>query len=95
MTILEQLRKDPRISEVWSEAGTGDGFWANLKTGWACDGVHALHEWTRADLRAAAKRIEPCSCPDCKATWEGVPGVFQTNLTGSGTYEKREKNPKE
>lgn len=63
-----KLRKE-HIHEQWSEAGSGDGYWISLKTGWKWAGdplgaVHCIHE----DTKTAAMRedVMPCDCDDCR-----------------------------
>lgn len=67
MTVLDRIRKDPRVQEVTNEGD--DGYWVYLKDGFR-DGLsdtHAVHEWSLKDLRGAFKFVEPCDCSDCKA----------------------------
>ncbi len=54
---LDQLRKDPRIEEVWKEDdgsafGTAYAYWATLTDGWinSLDECHSLHEPTVKQL---------------------------------------------
>lgn len=65
MSIIEQIKADPRVESVWDEGE--DGWWAILKEGWQWDGVHGLHERSpRALLKVLRHAVRPCSCEDCR-----------------------------
>jgi hypothetical protein len=70
---LDKLNADPRVEDAWSEAGTGDGYWVMLKTGFAdllhdpCQPTHTIHEWTIKRLLERMRDVRPCTCKDCVA----------------------------
>ena len=66
MKIIDKIKADPRVSEVWNEGE--DGWWVGLKTGFICthSETHAVHEWTLTKLWESFKSVEPCDCKDCK-----------------------------
>lgn len=73
MKLIEQIRKDPRVESVWDESGTGDGYWVNLKPGFAdlsddpWQPTHTIHEWKWSDIRRRMRDVEPCKCKECVA----------------------------
>lgn len=69
MKTLERLKKDPRVSDAWSEGGSQeDGYWVSLKSGWrdSFTETHCVHEWNMKDLLNAFRHIEKCECEECK-----------------------------
>jgi len=66
MNIIERIKNDPRVKEVWNEGE--DGWWVALKTGFICgiSETHAVHEWSPKSLWASFKTVKPCNCQDCK-----------------------------
>ena len=48
------------IIEVWSEQGTGDGYWANLIECCMCwdTECHYVHEWTVKDFLKSLQSID-------------------------------------
>lgn len=67
MKVIERIKNDPRVSEVWNEGE--DGWWVTLKIGFMCrdSECHAVHEWNLRDLWTAFKSVAPCRCKDCAA----------------------------
>lgn len=66
MKTLERLKKDPRVSDVWSEGD--EGYWILLSRGWMCKDTdcHAVHEHTIKSLLRSFKSVQKCECKDCK-----------------------------
>mgnify|MGYP001618742179 CR=1 FL=1 len=68
---LAQLKTDPRIDSVWDETGSDDGYWVNLKIGYADlkfdpgQPTHTIHEWDLKSIRARLKYVGRCKCKDC------------------------------
>jgi hypothetical protein len=54
---LDRIAADPRVREIWSEEGMGDGLWISLADGWNKDGASVVHEWSAKDLREAFRHI--------------------------------------
>jgi hypothetical protein len=54
---LNKIAADPRVKEIWSEQGTGDGIWILLADGWQLDDCCVVHEWTVKDLIRSFRRI--------------------------------------
>lgn len=65
MGIVERIRKDPRVHDVWNEGV--DGWWVSLNPGYMCldSDCHAVHEWTLTALRRSFKSVVKCNCKDC------------------------------
>jgi hypothetical protein len=65
MKILDRIKKDPRVEDVWNEGE--DGWWVTLKTGFVCGNsdAHAVHEWSLRSLWTSFKTVQTCSCKDC------------------------------
>lgn len=72
MTVMETLRRDPRVKEVWSEKATDDGYWVGLKKGFADMAFdphtpfHTIHEWTWEKIRSRMRDVKPCNCSECR-----------------------------
>jgi hypothetical protein len=68
---LLKLKDDPRVKEIWDESNTGDGYWVNLKDGFADMEYdpfypnHVIHEWTAAKVLSRMKDVKPCVCEEC------------------------------
>jgi hypothetical protein len=73
MKVIERIRKDPRVSEVWNEGE--DGWWVMLKPGHICGNsdTHACHEWDVKTLARTFKTVRPCQCKDCAPTNTAAP----------------------
>jgi hypothetical protein len=71
MTIKDQISKDPRVASVWDESGTDDGYWVNLKSGFADlsndphQPTHTIHEWNWSDIQRRMRDVKPCVCKEC------------------------------
>ena len=68
MKVIERIKNDPRVTEVWNEGE--DGWWVMLKTGYICGNsdTHAVHEWSLKSLWSSFRTVKPCNCKDCAAT---------------------------
>lgn len=64
MTPMDRVRAHPGVTLAYRD---DDGFWAELKPGWACiySNAHACHEDTARALLAAVNDVEPCNIPGC------------------------------
>lgn len=61
--------KDPRVELVYRDV---DGWWMELKAGWAFDpaeppygGAHTISEDTLKELKKHLPLVLPCRCADC------------------------------
>ena len=65
MSIVNKIKSDSRVSDVWNEGE--DGWWILLKRGFICGNseAHAVHESTLKSLQSSFKTVKPCNCKDC------------------------------
>jgi hypothetical protein len=69
MGIAQAILKDPRVDMVYKDQ---DGWWMELKTGWAFDpadppygGCHTISEDTLRELKSHLDLVYPCACACC------------------------------
>lgn len=55
---LDRIAADPRVREIWSEEGMGDGLWIDLADGWNWAGCSCVHEWSVTELIRSFRTIE-------------------------------------
>lgn len=71
MKTLLKLKGDPRVKDAWSEQDSGDGYWVDLKVGFAdmafdpWQPSHTIHEPTIKRLLGRMRGVRPCNCKDC------------------------------
>jgi hypothetical protein len=59
MKYLDQLRADPRVSDISDERAYDEGVWVYLVPGWVSDSTDTgtIHERTLADIRSEMRSI--------------------------------------
>lgn len=70
MKVLEKIRADKRVEEVYSEHGNmdrnRDDWWIHLRAGWCSDPeTHLIHQQTLTDCYEELRRVQPCDCKEC------------------------------
>ena len=68
MTVIERIKKDPRVKSISDERAAGDGFWVYLHYGyygyeWSS---HIIHEDSPSACLSYLRDVRPCDCPECK-----------------------------
>ena len=101
MKTLERLKSDPRVESVWDESGTDDGYWVNLRPGFAdlahdpMYPTHTIHEWTIKRVKDRMRDVRECNCKECSAVKSPLRqrkiGISMANETDAWAKEKPDK----
>jgi hypothetical protein len=72
-SILDRIRRNPRVELVDDERAMGNSIIVTLKTGWRFNdpGEHVFGEDTPTECLRSLKRTKPCDCAECEANKEG------------------------